>query len=286
MTSFQPQNGEIYNLKDLYNNKVPGFTHYKKIKDKPSFIDLSEVPKHYYTFKQNNLQKHIGVSRPISEDSRFIYEDGHYIPLYINTSINDRREITENIQGTKYYQTFSTDGRITENRYLSQYDRNSRQFRPIIVTDETGSRYGVLPSSELLQDGSNHFSHLDLLSVNDDNIEKYPESLTTFIRQDDGSYIKESSPSDDESDAIQHYDFNPETNQLTKSKPNPLEPYEMIDVYVDQKLPPKSTEFTSMQSPPDESEQDIRSMRNIELRNLSSPIDQTIPIEDENLARI
>jgi len=253
MTSVEPVNGQIFYLRDLHNRQVPGFTHYYDYSKRPNayLFDNSEYPTlHYYEYKKNDRIKNEGYSTYMSPNSEFEYKDGDYYPHKIITGDSSTPLIydtTTPIPGTKYYQTITTDqsksiGDPTKvpkqsAKYLSKYDTESRQFRPSIVTDDTLGRYRVLPSSEILQDDSNHFNTLRLMPVNEENYDRGHLPSPTFIRQDDGSYIKESSPSDDESDAIQHYDFNPDTNQLTKSKPNPLMPYEMIDNYVDQKIP-------------------------------------------------
>lgn len=199
MTSFQPQNGEIYNLGDLYDNKVEGFTRYTKIKDRPFLKDDKDIPNHYYNLRQHSSHTVSGPSRPISIDSEFEYRNidvPHYYPRRIITTDPNygRRQITEPIQNTKYYRTYFDDAGTTRTRYLSQYDRNSRQFSPIIVTDDDGGRYSVSHTSQVLQDNTNHFTNLDLLPVDSFNSPFSGENPSRLrprlVRQDDGSYHK------------------------------------------------------------------------------------------------
>lgn len=274
MTSFQPVNGKTYNLQQLIDNRVDGFTHYGMSVAPGVFVsDNSREPRlNYYNFRYNDDERFIDDSRHgihISPDSTFEYRNGHYYPKSIIASdieypISKPRkyETTTPIEGTRYYQTTYTDDKNeprTNIAYLSEYDSNSRQFRPIIVTDETGGRYRVLPSSELLQDGSNHFSRINLSHARYSNRDASKPHIT-FIGHDDGSYHKILGTNPNGSYDYQHYDFNPDTNQLTKSKPKPLEPHEMIDDYVDQKL-------------------DVHTA----LPQSGSSIDQTIPMDEHGI---
>jgi len=84
MSSVEPQDGQIYKLRDLYNNKVPVFTHYTS-SGKPTYLmDFSESYEHVL----NDYRYRRTHTNFISKDSLFKFKNGHFYPSHIVTTRN------------------------------------------------------------------------------------------------------------------------------------------------------------------------------------------------------